>query len=85
MRRYIGGQANQGKVLDDCFYMTSTSGALCSGFEGHVITIASFFGRELRWAWKSLKGRRGPGEKPPNPMKETEKENQKTTENILAL
>ena len=64
--------------------MTSALGALYSGSEGHVITIASIFGRKLCWAWKRWKKEREPGEKLSNPMRETGKENQKTTENILA-
>ena len=38
-----------GWSLDDCCHVTSALGTL--RFEGHVITIASFFGRKLRWAW----------------------------------
>ena len=44
---YGRGQVDQGEVLDDCCYMTFASGAFCSGFEGHIIIIAFFFGREL--------------------------------------
>ena len=46
MRRDSGSQTDQGEVLDDCCHVTSASGTLRS--EGHVITIASLFGRELR-------------------------------------
>ena len=70
--------------LDDCRHVTSASGALRSGSEGHVITIASFFGRKLRWAWKRWREEWEPDEKPLNPMRETKEENRGTTENILA-
>ena len=59
--------------------MTSALGTFHS--KGYVITIAFFFECELYWAWNR---QREPGEKPPNPMKKTEKKNRKTTENILA-
>ena len=48
MSGFGGGQADQGEVLDDCCHVTSTLGVFHSGPKGHVITIASFFGRELR-------------------------------------
>ena len=46
MRHGSGSQTDQGEVLDDCCHVTSASGTI--RFEGHVITIASFFERELR-------------------------------------
>ena len=42
-----GSQADQGEVLDNYCYVTSTLEALRSGSEGHIITIASFFRRKL--------------------------------------
>ena len=39
VRHCGGGQDNQGEVLDNYCHVTSTLGALRSGFEGHVITI----------------------------------------------
>ena len=42
----------------------------------HDITIAFPLRRELRWAWKLSVDEWKLGEKPPNPMKETEEENQ---------
>ena len=64
--------------------MTSALGTLRSSPEGHVIIIASFFERELCWAWKRWMKEWEPGEKPIKPMRKTEEENRKTTENILA-
>ena len=84
MRRCGGGQADQSEVIDVCCHVTSAFGALRSGSKGHVITIASFFGRELCWAWKRWREEWESGEKPPNLMKETGEENQETTENIIA-
>ena len=49
MRRCGKSQTDQSEVLDDCCHVTSALGTLRS--KGHVITIASFFGRELRWVW----------------------------------
>ena len=57
VRRHGGSQTNLGEVLDDCCYVTSASGTLCLWLllqklsACHAITIASFFGRELCWAW----------------------------------
>ena len=48
MRRCGGGQADQGEVMDDYCHVISALRVLRSGPKGHVITIASFFGRELR-------------------------------------
>ena len=47
MRGCGRGQADQGKVLDNYCHVTSALGALRSGPKGYVITIASFFEREL--------------------------------------
>ena len=82
MRHCSGSQTDQDEVLDDCCHVNSALETLHS--EGHVITIAFFFGRELRSAWNCPKKWRF-GEKPPNPMRETEEENREITENILAL
>ena len=41
-RRCDGGQADQGKVLEDCCHLTSASEALCSSFEGHVFIFFLF-------------------------------------------
>ena len=70
--------------LDDYYHVTSALGALRSGSEGHIITIASFFGRKLCWVWKCWREEWEPGEKPPNPMKETGEENRGAIKNILA-
>ena len=41
MRRGSGIQTDQGKILDNCYYVTSTLGTFCS--EGHVITPSNLF------------------------------------------
>ena len=45
MRYCGGGQADQGKVLNNYCYVTSVLRTL--RFKDYVITIACFFGREL--------------------------------------
>ena len=41
MRRYGGGQTDQGKVLDDCCYIISALETLCS--KDHVITLSQYY------------------------------------------
>ena len=75
-------QADQGEVLDDYYYMTSTLETFCS--KSHIITIASFLDASFV-EHEIVKKKWELGEKPPNPMKETGEENRKIIENILAL
>ena len=81
MRRYGGGQTNQGEVLDDCCHVTSALGTL--RFEVTLLQlppssdVSSVERGIVEEKWE-------PDKKPPNLMKETEEENRKTTENILA-
>ena len=81
MRCYGGGQTDQGEVLDNCCYMTSALRTLC--FEVMLLQLllsldASSVERGI------VKGKWEPGKKPLNTMRETEEENWKTIENILA-
>ena len=81
VRRYNGGQTDQGEVLDDYYHVTSASGILC--FE--VMLLQFLFSSDASSVKRGIVKREWePGKKPPNPMRETGKENQKTTENILA-
>ena len=82
VRRYGGGQIDQGEVLDDYYYMISVLGTL--RFEVTLLQLplsldANSVEQEI------VEGKWEPGKKPPNPIKKTEKENRKTIENILAL
>ena len=82
MRRCGEGQANQGKVLDDCCHVTSVSKTLRS--KDHLLQL--FFSLDASSAEHGIvEGKWKPSEKSPNLMKETEEENWETTENILAL
>ena len=45
MKRHGRSQIDQGEVLDNDCYVTSTSRTLCS--EGYIITIVFFFRRKL--------------------------------------
>ena len=81
MRRYGGGQTDQGEVLDDCCYVTSALGTLRS--EVTLLQLPLFLDTSsvergiVEGKWES-------GKKPPNLMRETEEENRETSENILA-
>ena len=81
VRCYGGGQTDQGKVVDDCCYVTSTLGTLRS--EVTLLQLPSSLDASsvehgiVKEKWE-------PGKKLANPMRKTEKENQETTENILA-
>ena len=83
MRYYGKSQANQDKVLDNyCHHVISALRALRS--KGHVIIIVSSFNTNstkyglIERKWKL-------GEKSPNPIRKTEKDNQRTNKNILVL
>ena len=80
MRRYSGGQTDQGEVLDDCYYVTSALKTLRS--KGMLLQLslssdASSIERRI------VEGRWKPGKKLHNPMKRTGEENRETSENIL--
>ena len=74
-------KTDQGKVLDDCCYMTSALGTLHS-----KITLLQLpFSLDASSVERGIvEGKRKPGKKSPKPMRETGEENQKATENILA-
>ena len=74
-------KTDRGEVLDDCCHVTSTSGTLYSEvtlLQLHPFLDASSVERGI------VEGKRDPDKKPPKPMRETRKENRKTTEKILA-
>ena len=81
VKHYGIGQTNQGEVLDNYCHVASTLKALCS--KGHIITITSFFNISSAEC-EIVEEKWEPGEKPLNPMKRTEEENQETSENIIA-
>ena len=81
MRRYSGGQTDQGEVLDDCYHVTSASETLRSKVTLLQLPSSSDASSVKRGI---VEGKWKPSKKPPNPMKENKKENRKTSENILA-
>ena len=81
MRHYGGGQTDPGEVLDDCCHVTSALGTLRSKVTLLQLPPSSDASSVERGI---VEGRWGPGEKPPNLMRETGEENRGTTENILA-
>ena len=81
MRRYGGGQTDQGEVLDDCYHVTSALGT----FRSEVILLQLPLSSDASSVERGIVERKQkPGKKLPNPMRETREENRETTENILA-
>ena len=82
VRRYGGGQTDQGEVLDDCCHVTSASGTLRSEVTLLQLPLPSDASSVERGI---VEEKWEPSKKPPNPMRETGEENRQTTRNILAL
>ena len=81
VRRYGGGQTDQGEFLDNCCHVTSASWTLRSEVTllqlPPSLDASSVEHGIVKEEWK-------PGKKPLKPMKETREDNRETTENILA-
>ena len=81
MRRYGGGQTDQSKVLDNCCHVISALGTLCSKVTLLQLPLSS---NASSVACGIVERKWEPGKKPPNLMRQTGQENQKTSESILA-
>lgn len=84
MKRYNRSQFDQSEVLDNCYYMKFT--LVASALKIMLLQFSlSLVANSTKHGSCLLKGNKKPGEKPHNLIKEIEKENWETNENVVAL